>query len=231
MTEEVDPAEIARLLEAEGVPGLFESRPSSTHRVRAHDRVLPPPPLPTDDDQPRLFDIPREPLAPRTIPVRTHVRRNPRPRKKETTMGEALAPSDPVDLARLHDPQTSHDAAESVLASGSISKSQAWVLGTFRFLDFLSDRLVEEAEAKGLFLAKVNGLIDHDLERTAQTMSVRLTPQRIRTARHDLYLAGYLTKTGEKRKTPYGRDAEVYALTEKGRTVEFTPYWDDRTDG
>lgn len=125
-----------------------------------------------------------------------------------------IAPSDPVDLARLTDPQTSHDAAESVLASGSISRSQAWVLGQFRTL---SDVHV--------------GFIDHDLEELAVDFAVRLTPQRIRTARHDLFKAGHLAKAGRKRKTPYGRDAEVYVLTEKGRTVEFTPYHDDRTDG
>lgn len=133
-----------------------------------------------------------------------------------------IAPSDPVDLARLEDPQTSHDAAESVLASGSISRSQAWVLEAFR-------RDAESFKVQNGLTPK--GFIDHDLEALALEFQVRLTPQRIRTARHDLHKAGFLAKAGETRKTPYGRQAEVYVLTEKGRTVEFRPYHDDRTDG
>lgn len=206
-------------LDPGAVPLDGDKAPPTRHHVKAHERTLPPKPHPPDDpSQPPLFEMARTPPPPRTIPVRPHVRRNPRrnPNPKEThSMSMTpIAPSDPVDLARLEDPQTSHDAAESVLASGSISRSQAWVLGQFRTL---SDVHV--------------GFIDHDLEELAVDFAVRLTPQRIRTARHDLFKAGHLAKAGRKRKTPYGRDAEVYVLTEKGRTVEFTPYHDDRTDG
>ena len=201
-------------LDPAAVPLEGEKPPPTRHQVKAHDRTLPPKPHPPDDpDQPRLFEMDRQDPPPRIIQVRPHVRRNPRHSKKETPMSMTppLAHSDPIDLARLTDPQTSHDAAESVLASGSISRSQAWVLEQFR----------SRGPAQ---------LIDHDLETIALTTNVRLTPQRIRTARHDLLKAGFLAKSGTKRKTPYGRDAEVHVLTEKGRTAVFTPYHDDRTD-
>lgn len=197
------------------IPLWGEHPPPGKHPVKGHLRTLPGKHPPEDpENQGRLFEMAHGPPEPRRIPVRPHTRRNPRRKKEPMSMPEPIAGTDPVGLARHHDPETSHDAAERVLSDGSISRSQAWVLGLFR--NYLP--------------VGVDGFIDHDLERIARDRQVRLTPQRIRTARHDLYAAGYLRKTGEKRKTPYGRDAEVYALTEAGRAVTFEPYYDDRTD-
>lgn len=219
------------------VPGIPET---PRHLVKPHSRKLPParPPADLEDHLTLDFDVERVEPPPRFTTVRPHVRRNPRPRSKETPVsmpidvhrvpdeeaisypsGRSLVSPDPVGLARAHDPQTSHDAAQAVLDGPVLTKSYAWVLATFR---------QKETDVP---TTEFPGFIDSELEGFAEVQGVRFSPQRVRTARHDLYEAGYLAKAGTTRTTRYGRQAEVYVLTERGRTASITPYADDRTDG
>ena len=90
--------------------------------------------------------------------------------------------------ARLTDPVTSHEAADST--AGSVKESQSWV---FTLLDHFGP------------------LADHELvEHSINTWS----PSRIRTARHELVELGAVTDAGFYRFTPAGRRAKVWQVPE-----------------
>lgn len=127
---DLDPAVLADL-DPDHAPLFGEKEPPTKHRVREHERTLPPRPRPEDDpDQITLADfVPGWPEAlppqPRVVTVRPHVRRNPRP--KEITMshdrhrggpplyddgegGKTFRPPDPeVDAATCLPPETRTD--------------------------------------------------------------------------------------------------------------------------
>jgi hypothetical protein len=102
-------------------------------------------------------------------------------------------------LARIHDPATSHEAADSLADSHLFSsQDEVWFL-----------------------LASFGPLADHELvarheEQVANlTYPRRFQPQRLRTARSELYRLGRVVKTGKTTDTPSGRKAIVWALAEE----------------
>lgn len=96
----------------------------------------------------------------------------------------------PDDTARTRksDPVTSHESADS----NQVALSQAAVLTIFRTSEPLADFEVQ------------------------QKLAGRYSPERIRTARHELAEAGVLTFTGYYHLTPRGRRAQVWALAPQG---------------
>ena len=96
----------------------------------------------------------------------------------------------PDDTARVRksDPVTSHEAADS----NQVALSQAAVLTIFRTSEPLADFELQDR------------------------LAGRWSPERIRTARHELSEAGVLTFTGYYHLTPRGRRAQVWALAPQG---------------
>jgi hypothetical protein len=102
-------------------------------------------------------------------------------------------------LARIHDPHSSHEAADSLADSHLFSsQEEVWFL-----------------------LASFGPLADHELvarhEEQVATLAYprRFQPQRLRTARNELYRQGRVVKTGKRALTPSGRHAIIWALTEE----------------
>lgn len=92
---------------------------------------------------------------------------------------------DDAPRVRRADPQTSHAAADS----NDVHGSRAVVLDAFHQHRFFADFELEQFLAGSGF-----------------------TPQRLRTARHDLTEAGHLEFAGMTRTTPSGRQARVFTL-------------------
>jgi hypothetical protein len=99
--------------------------------------------------------------------------------------------------ARNSDPDTSHRAAESISAEG-IAASEEAVLRVLGWYD--NDHLV---------------IIDEDIVRVAKANGFDFTGSRLRSARADLVLRGWVTSAGEG-KTARGRMATRWRITEAG---------------
>lgn len=190
------------------------------HRVRGHDRTLPPrEPGAEDPNALHLFDLPDPlPSRPRIIPVRPHRRRNPR-RKKETIPMETLTP--------LPTPPTSVGDLDPALPSGyhgdpppdppRLRARMVQALQAFRRQD--------DPSRTGLLV----GMTDEELVASVQD-SVRWSsygnvpklpsPSGIRTARKDLERAGLVEKAEALRPTALGNQAFVFVLTQAGRDFE-----------
>lgn len=99
----------------------------------------------------------------------------------------------PDDTARTRrsDPLTSHEAADS----NDHAVSRGVVYAELRKVDF--------------------GLADFELQ---QRLAGRFSPERIRTARHELAEAGLVESLGIYRLTRAGRRAQVWGTTPKGET-------------
>lgn len=201
----------------DGLDPLFgDKREPDVHPVRPHDRHLPPKVVEEDPSQPKLAgDVidwtPYDPVPQeRIVPVKPHLRRNPRRRPQ----GEPMTPTQVEDLsphahARSTDPETSHRAMENFVSSGKLRGYQVWVLTMFRDRekDLGSTRLT-------------HGTIDHDLYRIALNSGRRFTEQGLRMARKALVERGLLEPTGETRPSPTGQEARSFRLTEAGRRFE-----------
>lgn len=238
---------------ADGHPPLVEGHePEARHRVKAHERRLKPK-IPKSDPDQIYLDL-GDPVAepqPRKVPVRPHVRRNPRrqkepqmttpisdtdaeaieveiPRRPDPPLGDFLSPPTQGSTAfpeipggmahaRSTDPQTSHDAAAQVVTK----PSQVAVLRIFRGRE-------DRASGGTLLPSRVSlDLADFEVERYVEASA--FSPSRLRSARHELTVAGFIEPTGEQRKTPYGRMADVHRLTPNGRSVALPPLA-ERTD-
>jgi len=100
--------------------------------------------------------------------------------------------TDPVWLARSTDPETSHEAATQV----NVRASQAEVLRVLRQFGPLSDVTIQR-------LSHIHG-------------SRYWSPERLRTARKELVVAGLVEWTGKTEKLPSGRSGRVWRAVEKG---------------
>lgn len=226
MNPEELPPEVVADLDPNLVPLFPGHEGTPRHKVREHDRRLPPKePPPDDPDRPRLIDLPPLRPKPRIVPVRRHVRRNPRRKTKETTMttitpptteedGHRTAATTAADLestahARTSDPATSHAAAKTV----DLTRRQIQVLDAFQ---------VRYAYDPG------RGFTDEELVRDVQNAARAAgvtkipSPSGLRTARKALQRAGLVEEKVEYdvlvyRRTELGNDAQVFVLTEDGR--------------
>jgi hypothetical protein len=95
---------------------------------------------------------------------------------------------DDTPRVRRGDPLTSHAAADT---SRSVTQSRALVLAV---------------------LTHRGPLADHELVDCLR--HEYMTPQRVRTARHELVERGLVENTGATRKTATGRNAVVWAVVE-----------------
>lgn len=202
---------------ADGHPSLLpDHAPEARHRVRQHERTIPARPIPPDDpDSPRMFEVPTVTPTARKVPVKPHVRKNPR-RTKETHQmttvtagGRASAMA--AARARATDPETSHAAAASI----NVNHSQAEVLVTFQ--DRARDRAGLGDATPDWMTA---GFTDEALVDVLEWKGSKTSPSRIRTARRELADLGLLDETGETRPTVRGRQARVFDLTERGLAFE-----------
>jgi hypothetical protein len=214
-----DPDEFAAA--ADGVPPLLpDYAPDPRHRVKGHERVLPPKPL---DPNVLAFEgmEPPEP-QPRRVVVKPHHRRNPR-HQKETQMTTVTGPGRAASMAaaraRSTDPETSHLAAASIKPN----RSQEAVLLRFQTHDVAHRTLDHLAWPT----AALPGYTDDELvaafDREAEAMNdakPAFSPSRLRTARRELADLGLVERTDRRRQTTRGGWAEVYNLTEAGSAFE-----------
>lgn len=202
------------------------------HRVKGHERTIQPrPPKPPPPGQERLFDLApyEDPPGPRTVPVRPHLRRNPQ--RKATEMSTTTEPRSPAmeaamreaqaqtagwptkARARRTDPQTSHGAAQA--ASGSLRRRMAEVLRVHQEEDAIDQKVGEPL---------ADGLTDDELLSAFAVRQIPASPSGIRTARKDLERLGLIEAlvSGSglpvQRQTRLGNWAQVYVVTETGRT-------------
>lgn len=214
-------------------PPLLDGFPGTPrHRVKAHDRVLPPKEVQEDPRLIRLSDFdpegwPKpEPPQPRVIPVRDHLRRNPRQRK-EPTMTSILPPENRTDVtamkdahavtalpggvaqARASDPATSHEAAK--VATGSLRRRMRDVLDVFQLQATEYVKTDDEDP----------GYTDEELVRRMEALDRPGSPSGWRTARKDLVRVGLLEPKmlgdiEDTRRTRRGNPAIIYRLTDAG---------------
>jgi hypothetical protein len=97
--------------------------------------------------------------------------------------------------ARMDDPITSHEAAEST--AGNLKASQAHVRDLFVVFGVMADHEVINLDA---------------YVRSITVYKTSYSPSRLRTARRELADLGYLVDTGIYRLTPSGRRAKVWAV-------------------
>jgi hypothetical protein len=99
-----------------------------------------------------------------------------------------------VAVARSTDPDTSHEAAQRLTASGMLTAAQEAVLALFRAYISLTDvELVEKYEWERVAQSD---------PRTPDRMGRAFPPQSdsgLRTRRHELVVAGKLRKAGKKK--------------------------------
>ena len=107
------------------------------------------------------------------------------------TGGLPMFANEPETRARATDPETSHQAAESV--RGNLRESQETVLELFRTW---------------------GPMTDHTMVRKADKLSVRQSPSGLRSRRAELVAMGLLEHTGGWQELPSGRKARVWRLVE-----------------
>ncbi|TDW30986.1 hypothetical protein [Cryobacterium psychrophilum] len=101
----------------------------------------------------------------------------------------------PERATRSRDPETSHEAGESITAD-ALTELQSWVSVTLR----------EKARTDGeLVAAHALAVTNHEVNRPA-------TPQRIRTARKELELRKLVYFTGSFDKTGFGRRTRIWGV-------------------
>lgn len=207
------------------LPLLPDHAPDPRHRVREHERTIPPRPIPPDDpDVPRMLEVPVVPRTARKVPVKAHVRKNPR--RKETEMTTLTPSTDRLSRAaamanaraRATDPATSHAAA----ASANVNASQEAVLHRF-LAHALAHRTLDHAAwptaaPQGYTDEELVDAMDYESSLTGDVLP--WSPSRVRTARRELTDLGLLVPTGDRRPTKRGRQADVYDLTERGAAFE-----------
>lgn len=104
--------------------------------------------------------------------------------------------------ARRSDPETSHQAASA--ASVDIKESQRCVLRVYRW--------------RGRAMLDEELIAAYADARTSWPDLMEQSESGIRSRRCELERAGYLEKTGERRRTPGGNPTNEFQLTPKGRT-------------
>ena len=225
MTEE----EVIPAMDPNWPPMFGEKTPADRHRVKGHDRVLPPRPLPPEDPNQPTLDLglpPRQTPGPRSVPVRPHTRRNPRPKERPMdSLTPHPTPTGVEDLerqahARATDPSTSHLAAATV----NLTKRQIQVLEAFR------DKERAFRESPGANWGRrpiLEGFTDEEMVEYAQgearLMGSKVpSPSGLRTARKALTDAGLIDHAPDRRlrKTALGNDAFVWVLTQAGRDFD-----------
>ena len=105
----------------------------------------------------------------------------------------------PERATRSRDPETSHEAGDSITAA-ALSELQSWVMVTLREAVRTDEELVQ-AHAKAV---KASGVR-------------KATPQRIRTARHELRLQRLVCFTGDFSETATKRRTRIWGLTEAAK--------------
>ena len=111
-------------------------------------------------------------------------------RPDESAQGDLFA------AARRTDPETSHEAAESIR---DLTERQWAVLASLDSHGEMADHVLVE-----YYGFRVPGVVEQ-------------SPQSIRSRRAELVKAGLVEHTGEYVKTYSGRRARVWAVTDKGR--------------
>ena len=105
----------------------------------------------------------------------------------------------PERATRSRDPETSHEAGESITAA-ALSELQAWVMVTLREAVRTDEELVK-AHSDAVKAGMVR----------------KVMPQRIRTARHELRLQRLVCFTGNFSETASKRRTRIWGLTEAAK--------------
>lgn len=97
---------------------------------------------------------------------------------------------------RATDPVTSHQARDTITAAG-LAESQAEVIAILRINGPLPDHDIAAM---------------HDFRAARGVATHRFTPQRLRTARHELTELGFIVQTPGEARTETGRRAAVWGI-------------------